>query len=161
MDKTDIIREILNSHEVIYIDFSRLPRDCKSYEQYKGRIQDEINTDLLKACPERKLRADGSLWDNLQTVFEQEHVRFILVMDEWDAIFHKGFVTEKDKKNYLEFLGELLKGQAYVEFAYMTGALPIAKYSSGPEINMFKEYDMVAIGKRISFFTRSGKVWMH
>lgn len=30
----------------------------------------------------------------------------------------------------------------YVEFAYMTGVLPIAKYSSGSELNMFIEYDM-------------------
>ena len=144
--------EYLNSHEVIYIDFSRLPRDCKSYEQYKERIQDGINCDLLKAYPESKLRADRSIWDNLQTVFEQEHVRFIFVMDEWDAVFHKDFVTEKDKKNYLEFLRDLLKGQAYVEFAYMTGVLPIAKYSSGSEINMFKEYDMVATEKFSEYF---------
>lgn len=46
-----------------------------------------------------------------------------------------------DRKNYLAFLRDLLKGQAYVELAYMTGVLPIAKYSSGSEINMFKEYD--------------------
>lgn len=37
---------------------------------------------------------------------------------------------------------EICKGQAYVELAYMTGILPIAKYSSGSEINMFKEYGM-------------------
>ena len=44
---------------------------------------------------------------------------------------------------YLEFLSNLLKGKAYVSFAYMTGILPIAKYSSGSELNMFLEYSMV------------------
>lgn len=36
----------------------------------------------------------------------------------------------------------LLKSQAYVELAYMTGILPIAKYSSGSPLNMFSEYTM-------------------
>lgn len=49
---------------------------------------------------------------------------------------------EKDKKDYLLFLKLLLKGQSYVELAYMTGVLPIAKYSDGSELNMFLEYNM-------------------
>lgn len=73
-------------------------------------------------------------------------------MDEWDAIFHKGFISEADKKSYLEFLRDLLKGQAYVELAYMTGVLPIAKYSGGSEMNMFKEYDMATKEKFSEFF---------
>ena len=51
-------------------------------------------------------------------------------------------LTEKDKKDYLLFLKLLLKGQSYVELAYMTGVLPIAKYSDGSELNMFLEYNM-------------------
>lgn len=43
------------------------------------------------------------------------------------------------KRSYLLFLKCLLKDQPYVEFAYMTGVLPIAKYSSGSELNMFVE----------------------
>ena len=47
--------------------------------------------------------------------------------------FHSSFITEKDKKDYLLFLKLLLKGQSYVELAYMTGVLPIAKYSDGSD----------------------------
>ena len=63
-------------------------------------------------------------------------------MDEWDAVFHMSFINEKDRENYLLFLKLLLKGQSYVELAYMTGVLPIAKYSDGSELNMFLEYNM-------------------
>ena len=38
----------------------------------------------------------------------------------------------------------LLKYRPYVQFAYMTGILPISKYSSGSELNMFAEYTMAA-----------------
>ena len=37
----------------------------------------------------------------------------------------------------------LLKDKAYVKFVYMTGVLPIAKYSSGSELNMFDEYNFM------------------
>lgn len=145
-------QEHLNSHDVIYIDFSRLPRDCKCYEQYIQRIQDGINNDLAEVYPALNLDIGKSVWDNLQTIYERVHTKFIFVMDEWDAIFHKSFVTEEGKKSYLEFLRDLLKGQGYVEFAYMTGVLPIAKYSSGSELNMFIEYDMATWEKFSEYF---------
>lgn len=145
-------REHLHNYDIIYIDFSRLPRDCSSYEQYISRIQNGINKDLAEAYPELKLVEEKAVWDNLQAVFEKTRTRFVFVIDEWDAIFHKRFITEADKKNYLEFLRDLLKGQVYVEFAYMTGVLPIAKYSSGSEMNMFKEYDMATKEKFSEYF---------
>lgn len=59
-------------------------------------------------------------------------------------------MTEDDKQSYLDFLTGLLKGQPYVELAYMTGVLPIAKYSSGsalnrhcPPLGVFEEYNFM------------------
>ncbi|MBQ8232266.1 MAG: AAA family ATPase [Lachnospiraceae bacterium] len=54
--------------------------------------------------------------------------------------------------DYVDFLSNLLKDQPYVELAYMTGILPIAKYSSGSELNMFCEYTMVNEEKYSEFF---------
>ena len=42
------------------------------------------------------------------------------------------------------FLRNLLKDRPYVLLAYITGILPIAKYSSGSELNMFMEYTMIS-----------------
>lgn len=89
-----------------------MPRDCASYGQYIGRIQDGINAELIEAFPQQMLDIQGAVWDNLQLVFEHTKNRFVFVIDEWDAIFHKDFITEDDKKQYLGFLRDLLKGQA-------------------------------------------------
>ena len=43
---------------------------------------------------------------------------------------------QRDKSAYISFLSTLLKDQPYVEMVYMTGILPIEKYSSGSELNM-------------------------
>ena len=52
-------------------------------------------------------------------------------------------MTDRDKSSFLKFLKVLLKDRPYVELAYMTGILPIAKYSSRSELNMFDEYDFM------------------
>ena len=56
------------------------------------------------------------------------------------SFFHNDFYTEEGAKKYLTFLKNLLKDRPYVELAYMTGVLPIKKYSSGSELNMFDEF---------------------
>lgn len=68
---------------------------------------------------------------------------FIFILDEWDSVFQFPFMREKDKQSYLDFLRNLLKDQPYVELVYMTGVLPIAKYSSGSALNMFREYSIM------------------
>ena len=66
----------------------------------------------------------------------------MFIMDEWDTVFHMPFISQKERQEYLLFLKNLLKDQVYVELAYMTGILPIAKYSAASELNMFVEYKL-------------------
>lgn len=135
----------LNQYNVIYIDFSKMPSGCTGYNEYISRIEERLKKDLIKEYPEAELCPKDTLWDMLEMIFnEYGGERFIFVLDEWDCIFHKDFVTEKDKAGYISFLSNLLKDHAYVRFSYMTGILPIAKYSSGSELNMFIEYTMGA-----------------
>lgn len=132
----------LNRHEVIYLDCSEVPKECRDYRSYISRIEDGIYRDLTQAYPDLELDQGMAVWDLLSLIFEEKEQKFLFVIDEWDALFHMSFITEEDKQEYLLFLKSLLKGKSYVEFAYMTGILPIAKYSDGSELNMFLEYDM-------------------
>ena len=134
-------KEQAGKHDVIYIDFSEMPRECQNYQEYIDRVQDGLVRDIQEAYPELVIENNAAVWDILSLVFNQTGHKFIFVIDEWDAVFHSSFITEKDKKDYLLFLKLLLKGQSYVELAYMTGVLPIAKYSDGSELNMFLEYN--------------------
>lgn len=142
----------INKHNVIYIDFSRMSESCDSYRAYISRIQSGLKEELIQEYSSLALDLSKAVWDILQLIFEKTGERFIFVMDEWDAIFHKSFIRDEDREEYLSFLKDLLKDQAYVELAYMTGVLPVAKYSSGSELNMFLEYDMVTKKRFSEYF---------
>lgn len=134
IEKCAAFKEHLNRHHVIYIDFSRLPRSCEGFKDYIDFIQDQLFNDLVETygVAERKGYP-------IADYFKMTGDHFIFLLDEWDSIFYKDFMREPDKKVYLEFLKGLLKDQPYVELAFMTGVLPITKYTTGSELNMFDE----------------------
>lgn len=142
----------LNKHNIVYIDCSQVPRDCNSYKQYIDRIQNGINRDFAEDYPDLDIDETAASWDIITDIFQKKGHKFIFIIDEWDALFHMPFVTKEDKELYLLFLKSLLKDKVYVELAYMTGVLPIAKYSSGSELNMFLEYDMATRKKFSEYF---------
>lgn len=154
-----------NQFPVIHISFNDITGNFTSYEQYMGRIQKRLGRDLKKEFSDVDFYGDEDVIDILIDIYANDPAnRFIFVLDEWDFIFHQDFVTEDDKKSYLMFLRSLLKDRPYVLLTYMTGILPIAKYSSsgnalmrvqvndslresltncGSELNMFLEYTMI------------------
>lgn len=134
-----------NQFHVIYVDFSEMNDDCESYEEYISNIKELLREDLHRAYPQIVFRKEkGSPAEDLKRINLENGEKFIFVLDEWDAVFHMPFVTADDRRKYLTFLKTLLKGKAYVSLVYMTGILPIAKYSSGSELNMFLEYSMAS-----------------
>lgn len=141
-----------SQYNLIYIDFSQIPKNCSSYQEYIDDIQTGIAADLAAAYPDLEIDMHKAVWVLLNEVLQKTGDSFIFVMDEWDAVFHMPFIQTGDKMSFLLFLKLLLKNQAYVELAYMTGVLPIAKYSSGSELNVFLEYDMVTRAKFAGYF---------
>lgn len=141
----DNYKSQLNQYNVISLSLNRIPNNCASYRQYIDRIEGRLKRDLIHSFPDAEICEQDALWDILTDIYAQENsAKFIFILDEWDYIFHRDFVTEEDKASYIDFLSNLLKDQPYVSLAYMTGILPIAKYSSGSELNMFAEYTMAA-----------------
>lgn len=132
-----------NQFSVIHISFNELGGRCTSYAQYIERIEKRLMKDLKKEYPEADIDEEESAAEILLELYaENDTAQFVFVLDEWDFIFHQSFITENDKREYLMFLRNLLKDRPYVLLAYMTGILPIAKYSSGSELNMFSEFTL-------------------
>lgn len=133
---SSVYETYMNQYHVIFIDFSRMPKNCDSFNDYISWIQRCLELDLKEA-----FGVEGLPDDPIEELLLKTQEEFVFVLDEWDSIFYKKFMSDSQKQAYLEFIKGLLKDQPYVKFAYMTGVLPIAKYSSGSELNMFAEFN--------------------
>ncbi|MDE7311835.1 MAG: ATP-binding protein [Eubacterium sp.] len=128
----------LNQYSLIHMNMNRLPEDGDTYADYLALIRETLRDDLLEAYPGLKQKNFRKLSDLLAAAGEE----FVFLIDEWDYIFSHDMYQE-NQSDYLEFFRELLKDKPYVALAYMTGVLPMKKYSMGSALNMFDEYTML------------------
>ncbi len=148
----------LNQHNVIYINFSKGPDDCVSYEQYISYIKEGLAGDIEEAYPDVVHRRGDTVGSMLRNVSAKHHgERFILVFDEWDYIFHRTYFTEADRGRFTSFLGDLTKDRPYIEMTYITGILPIKKYSGSDTMNHFAEYNMAKVSAIDAYFGFTGE----
>lgn len=129
----------INRYNVIHIDFSILPDFCDEYRMYLKSIIKKLQEDLMEAYP----KLEGKEYAGMNEMLQATGDSFIFILDEWDSIFYENYVTDDDRIHFMKFLKALLKDKPYVDLAYMTGVLPIVKYSSGSELNMFWEYNFM------------------
>lgn len=134
-----IYEDYINRYNVIHIDFSVFPDFCDSYDTYLKGIIKNLREDLLAIYPE----LTGKDFSGISEMLLASKDSFIFILDEWDSIFHERYVTAENKIHFILFLKSMLKDKPYVDLAYMTGVLPIVKYSSGSELNMFWEYNFM------------------
>ena len=125
----------LNKYNVINISFNAIPDHMKSYEDYISNIRRNLINDIIEKFP--KINKDK--YSNISHMLYETKEKFIFILDEWDYIFTRNLFVE-NQNDFLEFLRNMLKDQPYVSLAYMTGVLPIKKYSSGSALNMFDEF---------------------
>ncbi|MGL4849476.1 MAG: AAA family ATPase [Clostridium sp.] len=126
----------LNRYNVISISFNEISENMKSYDDYINNIRDEIKKEVME-------KFNVTEKESLKRMLLKSGEKFIFLIDEWDYIFNNN-LFEENQNDFLEFLRELLKDQPYVALCYMTGVLPIKKYSSGSALNMFDEFTMLS-----------------
>lgn len=140
--KTSYLKH-LNKHNVIYITLNEVPKANCTYEEFIGRYISLMLADLKESYSDLDFNKNLSISDVFAQVHQKYNQNFIFIIDEWDYIFNNNLFSNEDRENFLQFLKDLLKDKPYVELAYMTGVLPIAKYSSGSALNMFIEFNML------------------
>lgn len=129
----------INKYNVINISFNKISEKGNSFNDYIDMIRKSLISDIKEKYPEIETEKYFTISDML---YETKQ-KFIFVIDEWDYIFNNN-LFEENQNDFLEFLRNLLKDQSYVILAYMTGVLPIKKYSSGSALNMFDEFTMLS-----------------
>lgn len=130
----------LNKKNVIHINVQDFESRTKTTSELVQLLSQKVIAELTVTYSYLEFDKND-LSFALSDIYQETKDGFIFIFDEWDCIFRNR--TKVDFREYLDFLRILLKDKPYVEFAYMTGILPIKKYGSHSALNMFKEVSMV------------------
>lgn len=84
--------------------------------------------------------------DILYRISESRGERFVMIIDEWDAILREMGADDYITTAYVNLLRRLFKSSgsnSVFAGAYLTGILPIKKYNTESALNNFNEYSMI------------------
>lgn len=150
--KKDSFEKYLNKYDVIYLDITWFIARSKN----KGKnvvldIQTAVIDELRKAFLNCVDEDETFLPDALLSVSHNVGNQFIIIIDEWDAIFREAKNDDALQREYIQLLRGLFKGgtatDETIAAAYMTGILPIKKYGTESALTDFKEYSMIRPGR--------------
>ena len=136
----------LNRYYVIYVDMTDFTTKYRGERDIVKRIQNRIINDILSEFPHVNRDDDDDLMDILFRIAGTTGERFVMIVDEWDAILREMGTDEYIATAYVDLLRRLFKGSGSSEVfagAYLTGILPIKKYNTESALNNFCEYSMV------------------
>ncbi len=137
----------LNKYDVICLDITW-------FVSTAGDDLSNIVTDIQKAVIEELAamysdvigQEEISLPKVLTKISGSTGNKFIVIIDEWDALFREAKSDENQQRQYIHLLRALFKSSLTdrtIEAAYMTGILPIKKYSTQSAMTDFIEYTML------------------
>ncbi len=137
-------REHLNRYDVIYLDITLFLSEAEDIHGVVRDINDKVVKELRLAYPD--VKTDGSLAGTLYSIAEAAGSKFIVIIDEWDALFRESKEDAELQKDYLRLLRGMFKSSLtdkMIAAAYMTGILPIKKYGTQSAMTDFREYTML------------------
>ena len=155
----------LGQHNVIQLDVAELKVTMPKNEDMVVYLQKCVINELRNAYPELVSKEAVSLPLTLADINEKTEERFVIIIDEWAAIFREDRYNETAQNEYIDLLRGLFKGeksQRFMSLAYLTGILPIKRYNSESALNNFREYTMTSpkrLAKYVGFTEEVVRAW--
>ena len=138
--------EHLNQYDVIHLDMAYLLVQNKSAVDTVAFMQKCVIDELRVIYPGILTDEDQALPFALSKINNAVGARFVIIIDEWDAIFRECETDKQGQQEYVRLLRGLFKGEQskdFVVLAYITGILPIKRYNSESALNNFREFTML------------------
>ncbi len=145
----------LNKYPVIYLDITDFITRYGHKEDIVKDIQRNVMDELVEVYSDVHSKEDDDLMELLIRIQQHTGEKFIMLIDEWDAICREFSSSPAVMEEYVNLLRRMFKGGSSAEVfagAYLTGILPIKKFRTQSALNNFEEYSMVKPGKLASFF---------
>ena len=133
----------LKHFDVLRLNMIDFLTGSENISEMLSYLTEEVTDELMSKFPDVKYGSRLNLRTVMNKINGATGQQFVIVIDEWDAIFREYPNDVDGQKLYLDFLRDWLKDKEYVALAYMTGILPIKKYGKHSALNMFDEYSMI------------------
>lgn len=143
----DSYRKYLNQCNVIQLDIAELKVTMPKDADIVLYLQKCVIRELRECYPAIVDQKADSLPLVLADINEKTEERFIVIIDEWDAIFREDVYNKTAQNEYIDLLRGLFKGeksQRFMSLAYLTGILPIKRFESESALNNFREHTMTS-----------------
>ncbi len=144
--RTPSFEEHLNKYPTIFVDMTDFTTEYRKNPDIVKIVKEVIKEDLQAAYPDVRMKDSCSLMEALFTVADTTKERFVMIIDEWDAICREFDNATEVVDEYVDLLRNMFKsgmsGRVFVG-VYMTGILPIKRYNTQSALNNFCEYSMV------------------
>lgn len=152
ISKKPCFKKYLNQYDVIRMDMQWMLGKAMTAVEYGKEtiplrhVQELVIREFRREYPDIVTAEDFFLPEVMQNIHAETGKKFIVIIDEWDAVFRNYKENQKLQKEYLALLRDLFKGMVAEEcigLAYITGILPIKKYGTESALNNFSEYTMI------------------
>ncbi|MDY2605572.1 MAG: AAA family ATPase, partial [Alloprevotella sp.] len=124
VERDSTFETYLNKYYVICVDMTDFTTKYRGDKDMVRKIQDRLITDVLTVFPEVSRYEDDDLMDILYRISDSTGERFIMIIDEWDAILRETGTDEHVTTAFVDLLRRLFKGSgSNIVFAgaYLTG----------------------------------------
>ena len=148
--KSEDFKKHLNQYDVIHIDIQWFLSNVRDICQIVEYISQSIIEELRQIYPEQISKDENALSEALSKIKEATGQKFIIIIDEWDALIRDEDADKDIQEKYINFLRGMFKGTEptkYIALAYLTGILPIKKQKTQSALNNFDEYTMLSAGR--------------
>lgn len=136
----------LNQYNVIHFDVQWCRTSAKSASATVSYIEKNIIQELQEIYPDIISSQSNSLPDVLDIIHNKTSQKFIIIIDEWDALIRDEAENTTIQEEYINLLRGLFKGTQPTKFlhlAYLTGILPIKRIKTQSALNNFDEFTML------------------
>ena len=136
----------INKYDVIGLDLLAFFQRRHDPKTFIDRLEMAVLAEICDKWPDIDGLVDMTLADALVNVHDKTGAKFVFVIDEWDAVFRYYPKDESLQMEWIHFLRDLFKQanmDKCVALVYMTGILPVKKYSTQSSLNQFREFSMI------------------
>ena len=136
----------LNKYYTIHLDITSFITGATNPDRIVDEMVERVTHDIKSEFPDVQYSKWNTLMDVLLAVATQKGRKFVMLIDEWDALCREASDKPKLLEQYINLLRNLFKGDntnRVFAGVYMTGILPIKSYGTQSALNNFRMYSMI------------------